>query len=200
MTHTPASVDGGKRMMTTDLAALRALLATASPTPWVWHGQNSLDGEYCLDGNEECVIGRRWSGGVGYTAIDSDEDRALIVALVNAAPALLDEIDALRARLAQTTDDLATVRISAQNAELQRDGTRRRLAEVARELADAHGIAQALERRYIEQQAHVAALTAALTAIIYASDQCVGHADCGHSMEPWREALRLTGLDAGRGT
>ncbi len=37
-----------------------------------------------------------------------------------------------------------------------------RLAEVERELADAHGIAQALEQRYIEQQARLATLTAAL--------------------------------------
>ena len=39
----------------------------------------------------------------------------------------------------------------------------------------------------------IAALTEALEGIIYASDQCRGHRDCGYSMELWaraRAALR----------
>jgi len=34
-------------------------------------------------------------------------------------------------------------------------------------------------------------LLEALRAIIYASDQCQGHRDCGHSMEPWQQARAL---------
>ena len=44
----------------------------------------------------------------------------------------------------------------------------------------------------------VAALEGALVAIIYASDQCVGHRDCGHSMEPWTTARELLALTPGR--
>jgi hypothetical protein len=40
------------------------------------------------------------------------------------------------------------------------------------------------------------ALEQALTAIIYASDQCQGHRGCGHSMEPWQNARKLLGLAA----
>jgi hypothetical protein len=32
---------------------------------------------------------------------------------------------------------------------------------------------------------------AILRAIIDASDQCQGHRDCNHSMEPWQRARRL---------
>jgi hypothetical protein len=40
----------------------------------------------------------------------------------------------------------------------------------------------------------------ALEAIIYASDQCRGHRDCGHSMEPWERARAILGgqPDGGR--
>lgn len=48
--------------------------------------------------------------------------------------------------------------------------------------------------------ADLATLTAALEAhravleaIIFASDQCKGHRDCGHSMEPWQRARALLG-------
>ena len=34
-------------------------------------------------------------------------------------------------------------------------------------------------------------LRAALAAIIHASDQCRGHRECGHSMEPWQRARTL---------
>lgn len=40
-------------------------------------------------------------------------------------------------------------------------------------------------------QTQVAALEAAVLAILYASDQCVGHRDCGHSMDPWKNARKL---------
>lgn len=33
-----------------------------------------------------------------------------------------------------------------------------------------------------------------LTAIIYASDGCVGHKDCNHSVKPWKEAREFLGL------
>ena len=44
----------------------------------------------------------------------------------------------------------------------------------------------------------VAALEGALEAIIYASDQCQGHRDCGHSMDPWKTARELLALTPGR--
>lgn len=39
-------------------------------------------------------------------------------------------------------------------------------------------------------QARITALEAALTEIIYVSDNC-GHRNCYHSMEPWQRARRL---------
>jgi hypothetical protein len=53
---------------------------------------------------------------------------------------------------------------------------------------------RALLTQVNEAQARVAALEAALLAILYASDQCVGHRHCGHSMEPWKTARRLVAL------
>lgn len=38
------------------------------------------------------------------------------------------------------------------------------------------------------QRARVVELEAILTAIIYASDGCVGHRDCNHSVKPWKDA------------
>lgn len=37
---------------------------------------------------------------------------------------------------------------------------------------------------------------AIIEAIIDASDQCRGHADCGHSMEPWQRARRFLASEA----
>ena len=34
----------------------------------------------------------------------------------------------------------------------------------------------------------------ALEAILYVSDQCQGHANCGHSMEPWKRARELLAI------
>ncbi len=42
--------------------------------------------------------------------------------------------------------------------------------------------------------AEVRALRSILTAIIYASDGCVGHRDCNHSLKPWKDARSHLGL------
>lgn len=34
-----------------------------------------------------------------------------------------------------------------------------------------------------------------LIQIIYASDGCVGHRDCNHSIQPWKDARKLLGLE-----
>ncbi len=46
------------------------------------------------------------------------------------------------------------------------------------------------------QVAHLEVIERAAQAVIYASDQCRGHRDCGHSMEPWQalRAATLTGV------
>lgn len=42
-------------------------------------------------------------------------------------------------------------------------------------------------------EAYITALTV-VEAIIYASDQCRGHAGCAHSMQPWQAARALLAL------
>lgn len=42
--------------------------------------------------------------------------------------------------------------------------------------------------------AEVRRARAILTAIIYASDGCVGHKDCNHSIKPWKDAREFLGL------
>ncbi len=115
-------------------------------------------------------------------------------------------------------DDLAAVRLSAQNAELQRDGARRRLAEVERERDDARrAIIEAIELpetamtdpylllaledqvrhlRVIAQsrEARVAALVAALGMVQEAWDKSW---DC--SADPGHRIMN-TALAAARGT
>ena len=50
-----------------------------------------------------------------------------------------------------------------------------------------------VQTEYRRQQAEtkLARVTAALEAIIYASDNCQGHRNCNHSMEPWQNAQAL---------
>ena len=44
----------------------------------------------------------------------------------------------------------------------------------------------------LEQQEQA---TEILARIIYASDGCVGHRDCNHSIQPWKDARHLLGLE-----
>jgi septal ring factor EnvC (AmiA/AmiB activator) len=66
-----------------------------------------------------------------------------------------DEHARLKARLRATERDAAQLLD-------QRDALQARVTALERELADAHGIAQALERWYIERKARIAALEAAV--------------------------------------
>lgn len=50
-----------------------------------------------------------------------------------------------------------------------------------------------------EMAARITTLRDALLAILYASDQCVGHRACGHSMQPWKNARRLLGAETEEG-
>ncbi len=77
---------------------LRELLANATPGPW------TLDNDPCAacreDGRDAFSI--RQVEGHEHAMFSDAPDAALIVAAVNALPALLDEIDALRAALAES--------------------------------------------------------------------------------------------------
>ena len=97
--------------MSLDLAHLRALLAAATPGPWL--GPRITDawppgclGLYALDDHGEPaeIIGL-----TGYAADDSraDHDAALVAAAVNALPDLLAEIEQLRSLIRQTPTMLA---------------------------------------------------------------------------------------------
>lgn len=73
----------------TDIATLRKLLAEATPGPW--------DEDTCLI--QACAF----SGGHAHAEFIEPTDATLIVALRNAAPALLDELERLRAEAAEAT-------------------------------------------------------------------------------------------------
>lgn len=86
--------------MTTDTKALRALLARGTKGEWAeWrHGQRESEiARACDDDGASSSI---WTTG-GALRGTSDDDRALIVAAVNALPALLDEVEAQRAILGE---------------------------------------------------------------------------------------------------
>jgi hypothetical protein len=74
-----------------DVAKLRRMLERATPGEWkyrdnLWQGTWAIDGLAGFDGN-------------GSVLLDSLHDAALIVAARNALPGLLDELEALRARI-----------------------------------------------------------------------------------------------------
>lgn len=89
----------------TDIKSLRALLSRSSPGPWE---VKSLTTETSRDGTAGDIgrIGEReslftgeatYEGNHGLSA--DDEDKNLVVALVNAAPAILDELEETKSSL-----------------------------------------------------------------------------------------------------
>lgn len=53
---------------------------------------------------------------------------------------------------------------------------------------------QTAESALADLQRKVKELEGILTDIIYASDGCVGHGNCNHSIEPWKRARAVLGL------
>lgn len=80
--------------MTTDLVLLRELRAKASPGLWThktgWEANGDRDDE---------LVHRVWTSNIDDLSVLTAENAALIVALHNAAPAMFDELEALRARV-----------------------------------------------------------------------------------------------------
>jgi len=73
--------------MTPDLARLRALIAEATPGPWYARGDNVVD-----DADQECA------GIIATVTCEPHEpDAILITEMRNQLPALLDELERLRA-------------------------------------------------------------------------------------------------------
>lgn len=85
----------------TDTAALRELLAKATPGPWE-ATKRGIEGNTYDDviapGPVECMS-HCYGGSSTVEGDRYDTDRALIVAAVNALPTLLDELDTARATL-----------------------------------------------------------------------------------------------------
>jgi len=97
-----------------EIAALRAMLAKATPGPWdvdCPFGREICAG-YIARNSEGDDIGREYDVG-GTTTRD---DAAAIVAVMSAAPSLLDEIEHLRAALDAAESALARLRSSAGHA------------------------------------------------------------------------------------
>ena len=90
-----------------DIEKLRALLAAATPRPWlaaVWYGTD--DGGWAAIG-PHCVASEADGFDDAPETPSYDQahaDAALIVGAVNALPELLDEIERLRARKAEVCD------------------------------------------------------------------------------------------------
>jgi len=93
-----------------DRARLRELLADATPTPWASDPAAPCDFGGDLQGSEG-----EWNEFVG--AASDDVDTALIVAAVNALPALLDRLDELEAENERLA--VQNVRLMTENERLQ---------------------------------------------------------------------------------
>lgn len=78
-----------------DLAHLRALMEKATPLPWSYDYSfhPDFDEETMVTSGTDCVIGTRWYDGM-HLSVTEDNGR-LIVAAVNALPALLTRIEKL---------------------------------------------------------------------------------------------------------
>lgn len=106
--------------MSVDLPALRELLAKATPGPWkpsVWIETDGNEWRATGPGHEEHA--HDYGSEPGSPDEQSAQaDATLIVALVNAAPDLLDEVERLRAR-----DEDQTALVNSLHAEAQRART-----------------------------------------------------------------------------
>ena len=91
-------------MTPTERARLRELLTKATPGPYRLHEKVA---RIAKDGERYLVVGApdRWIALLMEEGTKSEEDAALIVALVNAAPTLLDAAD----RLAEAEKALRTI-------------------------------------------------------------------------------------------
>jgi hypothetical protein len=84
-----------------DIAELRAKLAIATPGPWMYDDDGEVVGIEDDEGEivfSQQVIGTHWPHGAPTRQLYMESgDAELIVAAVNALPALLDELERLRA-------------------------------------------------------------------------------------------------------
>ena len=87
-----------------NLPRLRGLLDAATETPWVCEDSDRL-----VRGPDGRTIARGHLRGTRHQATEALANAALIVAAVNSLPALLDEIEALRAAANEAFDFLGGV-------------------------------------------------------------------------------------------
>lgn len=114
----------------TDIAKLRELLAKATPGPWDAMNTFAEQGVEIWDGGPgDMPIARLAYRYPKVPGRDAHPDAALIVALHNAAPALLDEVEALRLHRESAN---AQCRELAKEADALRAEREQRAAEVAR--------------------------------------------------------------------
>ena len=167
------------------LAELKRLDADASEAPWCWQATGEKSNEWVL--GQGCnENGRRHTGQI----FDSDDlvdpvmhgegsgnlvDPALIVALRNLAPALLAAARE-RDRLRGLMDQHPGMCCGACAQAIEAAERNLRICQAALRGA----------KEEAERDARV--LRGALRDIIYASDRCLGHRGCSHSMEPWKRA------------
>lgn len=139
-----------------DTRALRALLEKATKGPWKWtpgYGQPQIEGDVEAPDMNPVLIahgcGNEMATTAGVTGCmpeklndelracplhPSAPDRALIVALVNAAPALLSEVDGLRSIRDAQINVIETVRADRDRFMAERDALRDRVAELEAEV------------------------------------------------------------------
>lgn len=91
-----------------DIDKLRALLAKMTPGPWAVRAGQKSDELFLQDGDRGGRIARLWNG-----RRRRNDDAEGIAALRNAAPALLDELEQARQRIAELADHLAIVYMAA---------------------------------------------------------------------------------------
>jgi hypothetical protein len=85
----------------------RALANAATPGPWVWRDKKTWDESYggLMHNNEYVVRGTADVGGGEWFTEVGEEDAAFIAWCREGVPALLNENDALRARLAEAESE-----------------------------------------------------------------------------------------------
>jgi hypothetical protein len=124
----------------TDTEELRAILAKATPGEWLYDPNDPYMGEY---------EGWIFSGPIGIVEAQNSVNAAAIVALHNAAPAMLDEIDALRAENARLRLALTPLAKRADDA----DAEEARLAGLAGLSPNSIGRSVALKELYAARAA-----------------------------------------------
>ena len=127
-------------MTAADTRALRALQEAATPGPWVAQGYDHNPGEagVVILGGADTAMGSHLTAYAitVFNVGQSEADAAYIAALVNAAPALLNELDQLRGQVARVEAAVGNYPKTCESVKMEKVcGWKRAYADVEQALA-----------------------------------------------------------------